>query len=256
MDNQNKLNIQIGTTQNSEGIYIEVTENGPYLLHGKPKFIQQFIIPNDQGISINYKEGKEFDTKDQTYLCRCGLSQHKPYCDGSHKKAIENDIDLTETATSNPELLTSEIIQGPLISLTDDEKLCAFARFCDNGKRIWNQVKDSSQDSIELSIEMAHHCPSGRLIVWDEMNQPIENNSTSAVVGIIEDVVNDLSGPYSLWGGIPLKSANGEYYEVRNRQTICRCGQSSNKPFCDGTHASMKFQDGLPKKPKPDGKVF
>ena len=44
MDNQNKLNIQIGTTQNPDGIYIEVIENGPYLLHGKPKIVQQFIV--------------------------------------------------------------------------------------------------------------------------------------------------------------------------------------------------------------------
>ena len=81
-------------------------------------------------------------------------------------------------------------------------------------------------------------------------------SSSSPSVGIIEDVANDWSGPYALWGGIPLKSANGKYYEVRNRQTICRCGQSSNKPFCDGTHASMRFQDGLSKQPKADGKVF
>jgi len=256
MDNQNKLNIQIGTTQNTDGIYVEVTENGPYILHGKPKIVQQFIVPNQQGISINYQEGEEFEAKDATYICRCGLSQHKPYCDGSHKKATENGVDLTEKATFNPELLTAEVIEGPVVSLTDDEKLCAFARFCDNGKRIWNQVQDSTQNSVDLSVEMAHHCPSGRLIVWDENNQPIEDDNTSASVGIIEDVANDLSGPYALWGGIPLKSANGEYYEVRNRQTICRCGQSSNKPFCDGTHASMRFQDGLPKQPKADGKVF
>jgi CDGSH-type Zn-finger protein len=30
---------------------------------------------------------------------------------------------------------------------------------------------------------------------------------------------------------------------VRNRVTLCRCGASNNKPFCDGTHASIKFQD-------------
>ena len=37
MDDQNKLNIQIGTSQNTDGIYIEITENGSYILHGKPK---------------------------------------------------------------------------------------------------------------------------------------------------------------------------------------------------------------------------
>ena len=34
-------------------------------------------------------------------------------------------------------------------------------------------------------------------------------------------------------------------YEGRNRVTLCRCGASSNKPFCDGSHASVKFDDGL-----------
>jgi CDGSH-type Zn-finger protein len=43
-------------------------------------------------------------------------------------------------------------------------------------------------------------------------------------------------------GGIAVVSADGEQYEVRNRMTLCRCGASSNKPFCDGTHASIKFQ--------------
>ena len=38
-------------------------------------------------------------------------------------------------------------------------------------------------------------------------------------------------------------SADGFEYEVRNRVTLCRCGQSQNKPFCDGTHAQTKFKD-------------
>jgi len=50
-----------------------------------------------------------------------------------------------------------------------------------------------------------------------------------------------------LWvrGGIPVTSANGFHYEVRNRVTLCRCGTSKNKPFCDGSHAAIKFKDGL-----------
>ena len=37
-------------------------------------------------------------------------------------------------------------------------------------------------------------------------------------------------------GRIPIQSADGTEYEVRNRATLCRCGRSHNKPFCDGTH--------------------
>jgi len=38
---------------------------------------------------------------------------------------------------------------------------------------------------------------------------------------------------------------DGKPYEVRNRVTVCRCGASVNKPFCNGSHASIKFRDGL-----------
>lgn len=254
--NKNELTIQIGTVLNKEGYYVEIMENGPYVLHGSPKIVQLFIMPDAQGISIAYKEGKEFTSKDKVKLCRCGLSKSKPYCDGTHKQAQEYGVDLRERATFDPELATAQEIKGPVVSLTDDEKLCAFARFCDNEKRIWNQVEDASTESVELSIQMAHHCPGGRLIVWDKNNKPIEKDNLPPVLGLIEDVANGCSGPIALWGGIPVKSVKERFYEVRNRQTLCRCGQSSNKPFCDGTHASMKFQDGLPKHPEVNGKVF
>ena len=52
----------------------------------------------------------------------------------------------------------------------------------------------------------------------------------------------------TIWlrGGISLMSADGYRYEVRNRMTICRCGASKNKPFCDGSHNAAGFQaDGV-----------
>jgi len=253
---KDKLDIQLGTILNKESIFMEVTKDGPYVLHGKAPIVQQFIVANSAGISVAYQEGKEFKTEDSDiYLCRCGLSKYKPYCDNSHLKAAENGVDLTETATFNPEFATAEIIKGPVVSLSDDEKLCAFARFCDNGQRIWNEVQESKHESVELTVGMAHHCPAGRLIVGDG-GKPIEDKDIKPRIGLIEDMPNNCAGPLALWGAIPVKSSNGKYYEVRNRQTLCRCGQSSNKPFCDGTHASMGFQDGLDKQPNPEGNLF
>jgi len=43
-------------------------------------------------------------------------------------------------------------------------------------------------------------------------------------------------GPLWVRGGIPIKSADGKPYEIRNRVILCRCGRSKNKPFCDGSH--------------------
>lgn len=255
MENQN-IHIQIGTKQAKDGIYAEIMLNGPIMLYGGTDIIQQFIMPDHHGTSTAYQEGETYPAKNIVALCRCGMSKNKPFCDGSHKNLDPNEVDLTETATFQPELRSSELIQGPERSLSDDEKFCAFARFCDAGQRVWNEVQLQGQAAKDLTLKMAHHCPGGRLIVWDNATQtPIETYE-DASVSLIEDVMNRCSGPIMLRGGIPLKSSNGKYYEVRNRQALCRCGQSRNKPFCDGTHASMKFQDDLPTVPKTDGRVW
>ena len=52
-----------------------------------------------------------------------------------------------------------------------------------------------------------------------------------------------MSGPLWVRGGVPVVSADGTPYEIRNRVTLCRCGASQNKPFCDGSHASIGFTD-------------
>ena len=59
-------------------------------------------------------------------------------------------------------------------------------------------------------------------------------------IGIVEDPAKRCSGPLWVLGGIAVESAGGEAYEVRNRVTLCRCGASKNKPFCDGTHKKTK----------------
>jgi CDGSH-type Zn-finger protein len=45
-------------------------------------------------------------------------------------------------------------------------------------------------------------------------------------------------------GGVPVESADASVFENRNRVTLCRCGGSKNKPFCDGTHLKDRFNDG------------
>jgi CDGSH-type Zn-finger protein len=53
-----------------------------------------------------------------------------------------------------------------------------------------------------------------------------------------------VSGPLWVQSGIPVTAADGSPYEARNRVTLCRCGKSANKPFCDGTHIDAGFDDG------------
>ncbi|WP_097651062.1 CDGSH iron-sulfur domain-containing protein [Candidatus Chloroploca asiatica] len=44
-------------------------------------------------------------------------------------------------------------------------------------------------------------------------------------------------------GNILVERSDGQAVEIRNRMTLCRCGQSKNKPFCDGTHRAMSIQE-------------
>jgi CDGSH-type Zn-finger protein len=53
---------------------------------------------------------------------------------------------------------------------------------------------------------------------------------------VVKDTQAGKMGPLWVRGGIPIESADNQTYEVRNRVTLCRCGKSLNKPFCDGSH--------------------
>jgi hypothetical protein len=106
------------------------------------------------------------------------------------------------------------------------------------------QIEQSDDPAVrENFIRQVGNCPAGRLVAWDkETKKPIEPELPVSI-GLIEDPAQECSGPIWLRGGIPVVSADGFEYEVRNRVTLCRCGQSQNKPFCDGTHAQTKFKD-------------
>jgi CDGSH-type Zn-finger protein len=214
---------------------ILVTKDGPYLISGGPPLSEQWIVTNAEGDSLEYREGKKHPANPNYALCRCGQSANKPFCDGTHAKV---HFEGTETASHQPYLKQAETIDGPAMRLTDQENLCAFARFCDPKGRIWNLVKQDSPEAREIVKHEAGHCPAGRLVVWDKATGlPIEPEFEPSL-GLIEDPEKKVSGPIWVRGGIPVVSANGTTYEIRNRLTLCRCGRSVNKPFCDGSHAA------------------
>ncbi len=242
-----------GSKQADEKFHITILDDGPYLVFGKPALVQQFIVPNDKGEMWWMQEGKSFSmAHEPVALCRCGESKNHPYCDGSHAHA---DWDPQLTASEDDLLKGADVFEGPGLSLTDNEKFCAFARFCDAGLRIWNEVTESGDpEHRDMTVREANHCISGRLSAWNkETGKPYEPELGPAL-GLVEDPKIHASAGLWVTGGIPFSRQDGFTYEIRNRVTLCRCGQSSNKPYCDGTHASFHWQDGLGG--KPSGKKF
>jgi Uncharacterized conserved protein len=214
---------------------IEVRKNGPYRVSGGLPLNEQWIVTNAKRESLDYREGESYPTAPEYELCRCGQSSDKPFCDDSHKKM---SFDGSETASRLPYLDQAETFTGPTMLITDAARLCAFARFCDPKGRIWNLVTQTDDPEARRLVEYeAGHCPSGRLVAWDrETGEPVEPEFEPSL-GLIEDTVRRVSGPIWVRGGIPVVSADGTAYEVRNQVALCRCGQSDNKPFCNGSHA-------------------
>ena len=220
---------------------VKVSKDGPYLVSGTMPLVEQTIGVNDQGLSVEWKVTRKFDIKPSYALCRCGQSAQKPFCDGTHAKV---SFDGTETASRTPYENSAELQRGPRLSLSDDEKLCAFARFCDPNGRVWNQVEQTDDPEVAKTfVAQVNKCSSGRLVAWDNATGERIEEERKQRVSLTQDPAEGCSGSIWLEGGIEVTSADGTAYEVRNRVTLCRCGQSQNKPFCDGTHASMKFSD-------------
>jgi len=224
----------------SNSMKIRVTRNGPYMVSGHVPMHDETIGCNEEGESTHWIRGKDYPAKGNYTLCRCGGSKNKPYCDGSH---VHNGFDGTETASREPYLVQARRKKtGPEVDLTDAEDLCSFARFCDRAGTIWKLVKQPGEEARETTIQEGKDCPSGRLVVWTKDGKPIEPELEPSI-GVVDDPPMDCEGPLWVRGGIPVESADGFTYEVRNRVTLCRCGRSGNKPFCDGGHATSPESD-------------
>lgn len=222
---------------------IIVNKDGPYLILGDIPLNVEIITNNKEGFSWDWKKGKTFETKSECYLCRCGQSTNKPFCDGTHTKIHFNG---KETASRIPYDKQAQQMDGKTLVLSDTENLCAFARFCDPAGKIWNLIENTDDPKArELVIREAMHCPSGRLTLHDKKTGNEIEDKLPPSIGIIEDPPIKCSGPLWIRGKITIESSDGTQYEKRNRVTLCRCGASGNKPFCDGSHASIKFNDGM-----------
>jgi CDGSH-type Zn-finger protein len=222
--------------------HVVIMKDGPYVVTGNVSLTTQIIATDADGGSETWQEGETFSAPEKYALCRCGQSKSRPFCDGTHAKI---GFGGTETASRASYAEQANAFDGPELRLTDVGSLCAFGRFCDPHGKVWNQVARTADPEVRATfIQQVENCPAGRLVAWDkETGKPVERILPISI-GLVEDPEEHCSGPVWLRGGIPVVSADGFEYEVRNRITLCRCGRSRNKPFCDGTHASVKASEG------------
>jgi CDGSH-type Zn-finger protein len=216
---------------------IKVSQNGPYQVFGGVPLIELHLTADEEGLSTGYRETRRYETPQYYELCRCGDSDNKPFCDNTHELFGFNG---TETAGNIPFMEQIEPpTTGPEITLLDVVRYCASARFCDRNGGAWDRTRQSDDpESKAIATEIIFNCPAGRLALLNKQGQVLEPHLEPSIAVIYDDY-KDRIGPIWVRGGIPIESANGTFYEVRNRVTLCRCGQSKNKPFCDGSHVDL-----------------
>lgn len=223
---------------------IRIIKDGPYQVTGGVPLAKEIIGVDAAGESVQWVPGETYPERETYILCRCGKSKNMPYCDGTHAKTGFNG---TETASKKPYAEQAETYAGPGLVMTDAVKLCAIARFCYPQGDAWTLTEQSGDPAKRAqAVREIHQCPAGRLVARDKETGAVSEPELSPSIGVVEDPHKKVSGPLWVKGGIPVESSDGTVYEVRNRVTLCRCGRSKNKPFCDGRHIPAGFNDGDP----------
>ena len=220
---------------------IKVSKNGPYLVTGDVPLKKEVIGYDEDGEPLKWNKDGEIKTPKEYSLCRCGKSKNKPFCDGSH---IDCKFNGKETADMRPYEEVAGTLEGPDLILRDNYELCALLRFCHREGGVWNLVERSDDpEARKTAIEQCQNCVSGRLTAYDKKTGKAIEKKYTPSISVTQDPAKEVSGPLAIKGGIQIESADGESYECKNRCTLCRCGKSTNKPFCTGAHISEGFND-------------
>jgi CDGSH-type Zn-finger protein/truncated hemoglobin YjbI len=188
--------------------------------------------------------GVELPRLPQMALCRCGASKLKPLCDGSH-------AEIGFSGAKDPKRVSDHraTYEGVNATVFDNRGTCAHSGFCtDSLPTVFHTEGEPfvtpSGGRLDEIESAARACPSGALsyaIAGREAREEVDQPRPPLI-----EVSKD--GPYRITGGIPLENAEGEP-EARNQgaslehYSLCRCGQSKNKPFCSGMHWSVHFTD-------------
>lgn len=104
----------------------------------------------------------------------------------------------------------------------------------------WIRVGEASTDELIVQI---NRCPSGALTYYENDQQTeikespmTENQLASTTIDVLKN------GPLVVKGHVEIKHADGTAEIKETRCSLCRCGHSANKPYCDGAHRAAGFE--------------
>jgi CDGSH-type Zn-finger protein/truncated hemoglobin YjbI len=227
--------VEFRALQNELESEIQPAPNGPYLATNVGR-LRDWL-------------GRELPARPQLALCRCGASQIKPYCDGSHARIGFSDQKSPDRVPDRRDTYV-----GLQVTIYDNRGICQHSGLCTD--RLATAFRAGEEPFVAPSagrmdeiVRAVRDCPSGALsyaidgveareaVDWHDQREP-------AI-----DVTKD--GPYRIAGSLALHEAGGDDVpraagSSREHYALCRCGQSRNKPFCSGMHWYVDFHDPVP----------
>ena len=98
----------------------------------------------------------------------------------------------------------------------------------------WINLENATTNELKIQVEA---CPSGALSYRMNNTEDKEEMHTETIVEVMEN------GPLLVYGTLHITNSDGTK-EIKNKTTaFCRCGASTNKPYCDGKHRKIDFKD-------------
>ncbi|TDR22361.1 glutamate synthase-related protein [Marinicella litoralis] len=182
----------------------------------------------------------EIKTTQTMALCRCGQSKNKPFCDGSHVEA--GFIDERGENKDDKRL----VFKGDPITIYENVAICSHAGYCPSGKPDKWRPKTAHGGFTDFElIEKIRKCPSGALS-YAHGDTEYRDQKRPAKVTVAKD------GPFNIVGGIELRNTQWGEGASKEHYSLCRCGASKMKPFCDGSHDDVwkNGEDGFKAKNK------
>jgi CDGSH-type Zn-finger protein len=177
----------------------------------------------------------EIQIRDSALLCRCGASDRRPFCDGSHLSVGFSSEKKWKPGAGR---LVDHV--GTRVTIHDNRALCAHVEYCvqelpsvfDRSKRPWI---DPDGASVEEIVALCRKCPSGALsCTVDGVLYRNHDDRPPTVIASRE-------GPYFVEGGVEIVGEERSEGASSEHCTLCRCGESRNKPLCDGKHWDVGF---------------
>jgi uncharacterized Fe-S cluster protein YjdI/CDGSH-type Zn-finger protein len=128
------------------------------------------------------------------------------------------------------------VVWKPELCIHSEKCFHGLSAVFDPDKRPWINMDGAENKRI---VEQVKQCPSGALSYYHGDEPSSSDEAQNATITQVEVIKN---GPLIVQADIEIKMPGGEKRPQKGSTALCRCGASSNKPFCDGSHKKVSFE--------------